>query len=168
MLAEDMGYKANGEGVNNGKGRSDGRGVGDDDGGDEEESNTFYEAVSEPDLCLETLKITNDATSVNKITTSALDEEEDSEEVEGARCLPQVTDVIETESASALVADTSIVIRAANSVVDTSCILLDDQMREDVGSKRPNFEDEDDAERPKQNKSKCAMVPSNYWIVNFR
>ncbi|XP_036318376.1 E3 ubiquitin-protein ligase HECW2 isoform X1 [Rhagoletis pomonella] len=167
MLAEDMGYKANGEGVNNGKSRSDGRGLGDDDDGvDEEESNTFYEAVSEPDLCLDALKITNDVTSVNKILTSAPDEEEDAEEVEGARCLPHVTDVIDTETASALNADTSIVIRTVNSAVDTSCTFLDIQMREDVASKGPNIEDKSDAERPKRNKNLKDLNKINQTIMS--
>lgn len=157
MLAEDMGYKTNGEGGNSGKGRTNGRGMGDDDdGGDEEESNTFYEAVSEPDICLDALKITNDVTSVNKIMQSARDVEKDGEEIEGAYCLPQATDVIDTESSSPSGVHTSNVMRD-DVLVDIECSSLSDQQKENMKDK-DRILLEDNSARPKRTKSRFQYI----------
>ncbi|XP_053948737.1 E3 ubiquitin-protein ligase HECW2 [Anastrepha ludens] len=166
MLAEDMGYKANGESGHNGKGRIDSRGAGDDDdGADEEESSTFYEAVSEPDLCLDALKITNDVTSVNKITSSAAVDGDGAEEAEGARCLPQATDVIDTESASALVSDTSVVICKATDI-DTSCTLFVGNQRVENGESKEPFFEENFTTRPKRNKNLKDLNRINQTIMS--
>lgn len=158
MLAVDMGYKANGEGGNSGKGRTNGRGMGDDDdGGDEEESNTFYEAVSEPDLCLDTLKITNDVTSVNKTMQSVCDIEEDAEEIEGAHCLPQATDVIDIDSAALSGAHATNVIHD-DVLVDTKCSLRGDQQRQNMKDKDHTFIDENTALRPPRTKSRFHYI----------
>ncbi|XP_036222479.2 E3 ubiquitin-protein ligase HECW2 isoform X1 [Bactrocera oleae] len=165
MLAVDMGYKANGEGGNSGKGRTNARGMGDDDdGGDEEESNTFYEAVSEPDLCLDTLKITNDVTSVNKTMQSVCDIEEDAEEIEGAHCLPQATDVIDIDSAALSGAHATNVIHD-DVLVDTKCSLRGDQQRQNMKDKDHTFIDENTALRPPRTKNLKDFNKINHTIM---
>ncbi|XP_067641509.1 uncharacterized protein Hecw isoform X2 [Eurosta solidaginis] len=176
ILAKEMGHRINGGDGNSGS-NIVGRRVGDyDNVADEEESNnTFYEAVSEADLCLDTLKISHDVTFVCKIQANELPNEEqvDVEEAEevGACCLPlQVTNAIDTESDSgvavveevAAVADTKIAICAAIDA-ETSCTNQTSENAE--ANKEPVFEDGSYAVQTKRNKKLKELNRMNQTIM---